>query len=129
MTTLTLWIGGILTAAGIIVYAATGAASLTALIPAAVGMLLLAAGLVARNEKARRHAIHAALAVALLGVVGSLMQVVRLGEVFAGTAERPVAVLLSTVMFVLLVVYLAVGIGSFVRARIQRRRSSPAEGS
>ncbi|MBR22587.1 MAG: hypothetical protein CMF57_09150, partial [Leifsonia sp.] len=120
MTTLTLWIGGILTAAGIIVYAATGAASLTALIPAAVGMLLLAAGLVARNEKARRHAIHAALAVALLGVVGSLMQVVRLGEVFAGTAERPVAVLLSTVMFVLLVVYLAVGIGSFVRARIQR---------
>ena len=33
MTTLTLWIGGILTAAGIIVYAATGAASLTALIP------------------------------------------------------------------------------------------------
>ncbi|MBO1902231.1 hypothetical protein J4H92_09765 [Leucobacter weissii] len=122
MTRLTLWIGGILAAAGLAAYLGTGAASFTALIPSAVGLLLLIAGLIARNEKAHRHAIHAALVVALLGLLGSLMQVAKLGEVFAGTAERPVAVLVSTLMFVLLLVYLVLGVRSFIRARIIRRR-------
>ncbi|MGE3285331.1 MAG: hypothetical protein AB7J32_04395 [Pseudonocardia sp.] len=121
MQRLTLVIGGILVVLGVVAYVATGAASVTALIPAFVGVLLVVCGLIAaRGEKARMHATHAALAIALLGALGSLMQVVKIGDVFAGTAERPAAVIVSTVMFLLLVVYLVMGIRSFIAARRAR---------
>lgn len=124
MTALTLLVGAVLTLAGIAGYALSGAASLTALIPSAVGVLLLICGLLARNARMHRHAIHAGLLIALLGALGSLRNVAGIGEVFAGTAERPAAVILSTVMLVVLALYLGLGIGSFVKAR--RRR--PASG-
>lgn len=117
MTTITLAAGAVLTVLGIAGYALSGAASLTALIPALVGVLILICGVLARQEKLRRHAIHAALAVALLGALGSLMNVVKIGQVFAGTAQRPTAVVVSTIMFLILVAYLAVGVRSFVAAR------------
>lgn len=117
MTTITLAVGAVLTLLGVAGYALTGAASLTALIPSLVGVLILACGALARREKLRRHAIHAALAVALLGALGSLMNVVKIGQVFAGTAERPTAIVVSTIMFVVLVAYIAVGVRSFIGAR------------
>lgn len=121
MTMLTLGIGGVLIATGLIAYLATAAASVTALIPAFVGLLLLVAGLMARrNPAARRHSLHAAMAVALLGVLGSLMNVFQLGALLAGTAERPGAVITSTIMFVLLTAYLIVGVRSFVAARTKK---------
>jgi hypothetical protein len=121
MLTLTTWTGALLVATGVIAYIATAAVSFTALIPAAVGILLLIAALIGRrSETARKHAMHVALAIALLGALGSLMNVVKLGDLFAGTAERPGAIIASTVMFVLLVAYLAAGVRSFVQARAAR---------
>jgi hypothetical protein len=117
MTVVTLVVGAALTLAGIAGYAVSGAASITALIPSAVGVLLLICGLLARQQKLHRHAIHAALLVAVLGLLGSIMNVVRIGELFAGTAERPAAVVLSTVLFVILAIYIALGIRSFLTAR------------
>jgi hypothetical protein len=110
MTTITLAVGAVLTVLGIAGYALTGAASPTALIPSLVGVLILACGVLARQEKLRKHAIHAALAVALLGALGSLMNVVKIGQVFAGTAERPTAIIVSTVMFVVLIGYIGWGV-------------------
>lgn len=121
MTRLTLVVGGFLTVLGIVAYVATAAASWTALIPSIVGVLLLACGALARRGgRQHAHATHAALLIALLGALGSLMQVARLGEVFAGTAERPAAVIVSTVMFLVLVAYLVLGVRSFVAARRAR---------
>jgi hypothetical protein len=117
MTRLTVVIGAVLVVLGIVTYAVTAAASVTALIPSLVGVLLLLCAAVARKPAWHRHGIHAALVVALLGALGTLMNVVRIGEVFAGTAERPAAVIESTLMFVLLVGYLAMGVRSFVAAR------------
>lgn len=117
MTTITLATGAVLTVLGIAGYALTGAASLTALIPSLVGVLILVCGVLARQEKMHRHAIHAALAVALLGALGSLMNAVKIGQVFAGTAERPAAIIVSTIMFVVLVAYVALGVRSFIAAR------------
>jgi hypothetical protein len=117
MPLVTIVIGSFLTVAGVIAYAVTDAASLTALIPSVVGILMLMLGLLARADNLRRHAIHAALVVALLGALGSAMNVIRIGEVFAGTAERPVAIIVSTIMFVTLVVYVILGVMSFIRAR------------
>jgi hypothetical protein len=45
------------------------------------------------------------------------MNVAKIGQVFAGTAERPAAIIVSTVMFVVLVAYVALGVRSFVAAR------------
>lgn len=117
LTTITLAVGAVLTGLGIAGYALTGATSLTALIPSLVGVLILACGVIARREKLRRHAIHAALAIALLGALGSLMNVAKIGQVLAGTAERPAAVVVSTVMFIVLVAYIGLGVGSFIAAR------------
>lgn len=120
MTKLTLIVGSLLTATGIIAYFASGAASWTALIPSIVGVLLLVCGLLAQREPLRKHAIHAAMAIALLGLLGSLMNVVKIGQLFAGTAERPAAIVTSVILFVVLAVYLAIGIRSFVSARRAR---------
>ncbi|ORX08555.1 hypothetical protein [Mycolicibacillus trivialis] len=126
MTRLTQAIGAILVVTGVIAYIATSAASVTALIPAFIGLALLAAGLIARKPAAHRHAIHAALAVALLGALGSLMQVAKIGALFDGTAERPAAIIVSTVMFVLLIGYLVAGVRSFIAARQNQPESKPA---
>jgi hypothetical protein len=124
MTRLTFAIGGILTALGIVAYVVTGAASVTALIPTFVGLLLLICATLARKPALHRHSIHAALVIAVLGAGGSLMNVVKLGEVFAGTAQRPSAIVVSTIMFVLLVIYIVMGVRSFIAAR---RSPAPTE--
>ena len=126
MTVLTVLVGTLLTLLGVLSFAISGAASWTALIPSAIGVLLLILGLIARDRRAHRHAIHAALVVALLGAAGSIMNVVKLGEVFAGTAERPMAVITSTIMLVVLLVYIVLGVRSFIAARRSRARRTAA---
>lgn len=120
VTKLTFIAGGVLVVVGLIAYVASGAVSLTALIPSGLGVLLLIAAAIARNPKLRRHSMHVAMLVALIGIVATSMNTLRLGEVFAGTAERPWAVIASALTFVTLLVYLGFGIASFVQARRDR---------
>ena len=120
MTRLTVVIGSVLVVLGVVAYAVTAAASVTALIPSFVGVLLLLCAAAARRPGWHRHGVHAALAVALLGALGTLMNVAQIGAVLAGTAARPAAVIVSTLMFVLLVGYIVVGVRSFVAARRAR---------
>ena len=125
MTGFTFAVGGILAATGLVAYFASDASSITALIPAALGVLFIVAALISRAPKVRRHALHAALVIALLGIAGTAMNVMKVGELLAGTVERPNAVIASTVTFAVLFVFPAVGIVSFVRAR--RYRAAPAK--
>jgi hypothetical protein len=118
MPRLTVILGAVLIVLGVIGYIVTAFASWTALIPAILGALLVVFGLI--GVKRPKIGVHIALVVALAGIAGTLMNVLKIGEVFAGTAERPVAVVLSTVTFVLLVVYLVLGIRSFIAARRSR---------
>ncbi|NED96601.1 hypothetical protein G1H11_14920 [Phytoactinopolyspora alkaliphila] len=120
MTAVTLVVGGLLTLAGIIAYVATDAASMTALIPSAVGILIAICGFLALKEPLRKHALHAAMVVALLGALGSLMNVAKIGDLIDGTAERPGAIIVSIIMLVVLVGYLVLGMRSFRNARRQR---------
>lgn len=120
MTKMTLGFGAILVLLGVGAYVGSGAASVTALIPAFVGLLLLVCAAIGRRPRWHPHAMHAALAIALLGALGSLTQVAKLGEVVAGTAQRPSAVIVSTVMFLLLVAFVVLGVRSFVVARRNR---------
>ncbi len=112
MPRLTLGLSVLLIAIGSIAYIATSFASWTALIPALLGVVILIAGLI--SLKKQKLGVHFALAVAVLG---TSMNVLQLGALIAGDAERPTAVLISTITFALLIFYVALGIHSFVTAR------------
>src|SRR5689334_1586802 len=115
MFRLTVGVGFVLVALGFVGYLVTGASSPTALIPSLVGFLLFGCLAVARA----RHALgmHLALALALLGALGVLPNVAQVGLLLDGTAERPTAVVVSTLMFLVLACYLVAGIRSVVFAR------------
>lgn len=89
----------------------------TALIPVGFGVLLGACGLVARKESLRKHAMHAAAAVALLGFVPSVPGLLGIPALLAGEAARPAAVVLRSVMALLLLGFLVAAVRSFVAAR------------
>lgn len=104
-------------------YFLSGAVSLTALIPAAFGLVLALLGVLARDERKRKHAMHAAVVVALLGFLGSVRGLLRIFELFEATSTRPAAVVAQTIMAVLTLAYIAIAIRSFVSARASRRVS------
>ena len=110
--------GLILIVLGVASYVLTGRASVTALIPAMFGAVLLILALIARaNEGARKHAMHAAVAVGLIGALAALARGVP--AAMAGAATRP-AVMSQLVMGVLLLIYVALGVQSFIAARKAR---------
>ncbi|HET7697604.1 MAG TPA: hypothetical protein VFK57_17955 [Vicinamibacterales bacterium] len=120
MPSLTIALGAVLVVLGLGGYLLTGAASLTALIPAAFGAVLALAGAIARDERRRKHAMHAAVLVALLGFLGSFRGLLQIGALLDGTAARPAAVVSQAIMALLTLVYLVIAIRSFVNARMRR---------
>ena len=109
--------GLILIVLGVASYTLTGRTSITALIPALIGAVLVVCALIARNEAARKHAMHGAVAVGLLGAIGSLARGVP--AALAGDAARP-AVLAQLATGVFLLIYVALGVQSFIAARKAR---------
>jgi hypothetical protein len=103
---------------GVASYSLTGRTSVTALIPAFFGAVLLVCAIVARaNEGARKHAMHAAVAVGLVGALAALAR--GLPAALGGDASRP-AVMSQLAMGVLLLIYVALGVQSFIAARKAR---------
>ena len=110
--------GVLLIVLGAASYALTGRTSVTALIPAYFGVVFLICAIIARkSESARRHAMHAAVAVGLLGALAALARGVP--AALAGDAARP-AVMSQLAMGVLLLIYVALGVQSFIAARKAR---------
>ena len=117
MPSTTRYFGLILIVLGVASYMLTGRTSATALIPAIFGAVLVICALVARNENARRHAMHAAVAIGLLGALAALGR--GIPAALSGGAARP-AVLSQLIMGVLLLVYVGLGVQSFIAARKAR---------
>ncbi|WP_026534732.1 hypothetical protein [Arthrobacter sp. H14] len=115
MPRITIGLGVVLIALGVISYIATAFVSWTALIPAILGTIILVSGIIA--VKKPKIGIHIALVFAIIGIAGTLMNVMEIGALIAGDAERPAAVIASTITFVLLLVYVIVGVRSFISAR------------
>lgn len=112
---ITIGLGIVLIVVGAVAYFATGMTSWTALIPAILGALILISGLI--GLKSPKIGIHIALVLALLGLIGTGMNVMQIGALLAGEAERPMAVITSLITFVLLIVYIVLGVRSFINAR------------
>ena len=110
--------GIILIALGIGSYMMTGQTSLTALIPAFFGAVFVVLALIGRKEAARRHVMHAAVALALVGAIASLARAVP--AAMNGQATRP-AVMAQFAMAALLAFYVFLGVQSFIAARKARQ--------
>ena len=110
-------VGILLVVLGLVSYVVTGRTSITALIPAFVGAVFLVLAIAARNPAARKHVMHAAVALALLAAIGTLGRIIP--AIGAGTLGRP-AVLAQIAMTVILFVYVALGVRSFIEARRAR---------
>lgn len=118
----TIGFGGVLILLGLGGYAATGAQSLTALIPAAVGLVLIVLGLVARHPKRRMHAMHGAALAALVGFAGSVGGIGQTVKLIGGEAvKRPEAAIARAIMAILCLAFVALTVRSFVAARVARK--------
>jgi uncharacterized membrane protein HdeD (DUF308 family) len=100
----------------------TGSTHKTALIPCFFGVLFLIFGLLARKDNLRKHAMHAAVLIALLALLGTAKALAYLPDLFRGTSEKPAAVITQSLNAGLSILYIFLAVRSFIQAR--RARSS-----
>jgi hypothetical protein len=133
MPTLSVMFGVVLTALGVVAYFAPEPLGVgkdgtpatpghpSALSPVAVGVLLILAGAVSMAAPAaRKHAMHLAAGVSLLGTLGGLVPVFLRNFRF-----EEVAVKVGLGMAVLSAIFLALCVNSFIQAR-KARAGQPA---
>lgn len=123
MPKLSINLGILLIILGIFSYYISGAASVTALIPAFFGIVFSGLGfLAAKKESMRKHAMHAALLLAILGLGGSFGGLTSTIAYLAGgeSPERFMASVSQAVMATLCILFLILGVKSFIDARKER---------
>ena len=127
MARLTLIVGALLIGIGLGGYLLGGSVdadgnayrSWTALIPAFPGVIFVLCGLIAlAGDAARKHAMHAAVAFALLGAIAPWG---RLPKTLSADPVNYLAAFSLIAMFVLCLVVLVAGIRSFIQARRARK--------
>ncbi|NLY01008.1 MAG: hypothetical protein GXY83_33375 [Rhodopirellula sp.] len=120
MAQLSAALGILLIALGLVSYFGTGRESVTALIPAFFGLPILIAGLVGLQESFRKHAMHLATLLALLGLIGALERPVR--KLATGAELAWSAPLISQLtMAALCFGFVILAVKSFVDARRRRQ--------
>ena len=98
-----------------------GKASITALIPAIFGLLLVVFGAISRTkENLRKHLMHGALLVALIGFLATVSSFAKIPALLAGTADRPAAVVAQLATALVCLIFVILGIKSFIDARRNR---------
>jgi len=97
----------------------TGAASATALIPAFFGIAFVGLGILGiKKESMRKHVMHAALLLAILGIGGSFGGLINVLGVLGGNElERPNAAYAQAIMAIICIYFVIAGVRSFISAR------------
>jgi hypothetical protein len=118
MTRITWVLAIVLVVLGVGLWLGTGRESATALIPAFLGVLLGVAAALAAREPLRKHAMHAAVLLAVIGFAGAVPGVLAVVRSFGGAAlEQPAAAWGRSAMAALCLVYVGLGVRSFLAAR------------
>jgi hypothetical protein len=134
----TVLFGILLIAYGIFTFTEAIHKSPTAAIPAYFGVVLLALGLMAQRAKLRKHAMHTAVVIGLIGVVGglvmggskipALLQGEKLTDAKPGEEEKEQTARNKAVsqncMALICAVYVGFGVASFVRIRLARKAAA-----
>lgn len=90
----------------------------TALIPAVLGLILAALGLAGKsNEKLRKHVMHVAVVIGLIGFIATVSGIFKIPSLFDGTAARPLAVVSQSITAVVCLVFVVLSVKSFIDAR------------
>lgn len=96
-------------------------ASPTALIPALFGLLLVIFGFIGKaKESLRKHIMHAAVLVGLLGFLATASSFLKIPALLNGTAERPSAVAAQLAMAIICLFFVIACVRSFIDARRNR---------
>ena len=110
--------GIILIILGLVSYFGISSESITALIPAFLGVPVLVLGIIALSEKYLKHSMHAAAVLMLLGFGGTVGGLIKFLRMLAGESfERQSAITVQAIMAILCLVFLVLAIKSFIDAR------------
>jgi hypothetical protein len=124
MPNITIGFGAVLCAIGLFGYfgSASESPSPTALIPCGFGVALIVCGFIGRQAGARKHAMHAAAAISLIGFLAAAGRgVPKLGMLVSDiplSEKRPVRLIM--LMAIVCLAHVIVCIGSFIAARRRR---------
>lgn len=116
MARTTVVFGVLLIALGLVGYFGTGRVSVTALIPAGFGIVLAVLGALSFDERRRKHTMHAAAAIGVIGFLGTARALFQL--LTGGAASS--AVLARAAMATLMAVFVGLCVRSFIAARNAR---------
>lgn len=104
---------------GLAFYVGTGAKSVTALIPAFIGAPVLVCGFLSAKDHLRKHVMHVAATLGLVGIAGGAMGLPKLPALMSGAeVARPAAALSQNILFFLSVLFVILCVRSFIKARI-----------
>ena len=110
--------GLILIILGLVSYFGISSESITALIPAFLGVPILFLGFFSINEKYLKHSMHAAAVLMLLGFGGTVSGLIKFFRMLGGEIfERPSAITIQAIMAVICLIFLVLAIKSFIDAR------------
>lgn len=110
--------GALLIILGVTGYFMSGMISVTALIPAFLGIIILVCGILAYKESRRKLFMHIALVFGLLGLLGTATALPSLITLIGGEeVTRPGAVIGKSVTAILSLIFLLIGVKSFIDAR------------
>ena len=111
---------------GIVGFVVTGKEHITALIPAFIGILMLVLGVLAFNPKLRKHVMHGAALVAVLGFLGTISGLTDLPKFLSGNLDaiqRPAASVSKLITNLLMLHFVVICVISFIEARLARKNS------
>ena len=97
-----------------------GKVSPTALIPAFFGVVIGICGLLAFNEKFRKHAMHLAAMVGLLGAIGGFMPLIRQYNKTGSFDPLKPSAVAGELMILICLVFVGLCVKSFIAARKAR---------
>lgn len=124
MASFTVRVGVLLVVFGAGSYVMTGANSLTALIPCAVGGALALCGVLASRSRASRPvALRVAIAIASLGLIGTFGALGRMAISLSSAGHVTPALVARSSMALILLVYLAFAVTALVRGAVTQGRA------
>ena len=125
MSKITIAVGTFLVILGLIGYLGTGMVSWTALIPAFFGLPLIIVGVLALQEGWRKHAMHAAVIIGLVGFLGGAFSFMR--PLLSGGEMKPMAATMQALMALTCAAFVGLCVKSFVDARVARKQKASEE--